>query len=207
MKNLFRSRLPLPLTVAQITRLSIQSRLALEEIEDWYDRFVVCYPYGYISFKEFQIYLKQLNIYNGHEQYQISKLIIKQMFYILNKNQSKKLNFEEFFQFNLLINQESEENKLKFIFKLYDRQTKIYYNQKEIQSILIHLFNLLNISRGSHEIIQIIDTILIHLHLNNQNIKICWNTFCKTVLNKPFLFKLLLSSNNDNFDEILVTRL
>ncbi|CAF1481435.1 unnamed protein product, partial [Adineta steineri] len=67
MKNLFRSRLPLPLTVAQITRLSIQSRLALEEIEDWYDRFVVCYPYGYVSFKEFQIYLKQLNIYNGHE--------------------------------------------------------------------------------------------------------------------------------------------
>ncbi|UJR32802.1 hypothetical protein I4U23_020264 [Adineta vaga] len=113
MRSFFRSRLPPQLTSFQITRLSNQSKLSFEEIEHCYDQFILCYPYGYISFKDFRLYLKQLLFYNGNDQCQynqLSKMILKQLFYRLNVNQEKKLSFEEFFRFNTLIAQESNEN-------------------------------------------------------------------------------------------------
>ncbi|CAF1283672.1 unnamed protein product [Rotaria sordida] len=95
--------------------------LPSKEIEGWYERFICCYPYGYVSFQEFLIYLKQLNIYRENQQHQLFKSLIEQLFYTLDVNNDKQLNFEEFFQFNLLINQGTDEDKLKLILNLHDR--------------------------------------------------------------------------------------
>jgi len=198
MKNPFRSRLQIQLTLSQINRLSNQSKLLPEEIEQWYERFILCYPYGYVSFDEFVIYLKQLNICNGNEQHQLSKAVVKQLFSTLNFSKTNQLNFDEFFRFNLLINQESEDTKLKFILSLYDRQKKIYYTQQEVIKILINMFDLLNIPTLDNDLNHRIDRILIFLYSNNRNTKICWNTFCKSVLNQSSLLKLLLSNDFDN---------
>jgi Ca2+-binding EF-hand superfamily protein len=201
MQYFFRSRLPPQLTVPQKTRLSNQSNLSIEEIQEWYERFTHCYPYGYVSFKEFLIYLKQLNKYNGNQPHQLSKLIIKQLFSKLNLNKDKQLNFEEFFRFNLLINQGSKEDKLKFILNVYDRQRNYYYTQLQTINILTDMFDLLNISISKDDLSRRIDTVLTHLKLDNRNSKICWNTFCISVLRLSSFRELLLA---DSFDENMI---
>ncbi|CAF0977896.1 unnamed protein product [Rotaria sp. Silwood1] len=205
-KNIFRSRLPLQLTLSQITKLSNQFNLSSVEIERWYERFILCYPYGYVSFQEFLIYLKQLNIYGQNQQYQLSKSLIKQLFYTLDINNDKQLNFEEFFQFNLLINQGTNEDKLKLILNLHDRQQN-YYTQQKIVNILTNMFAFLNISQLSNGLSQRINTILINANMNNKKSKICWNTFCTYILNNSSSLQLLLSNsiNNENFEEKLIT--
>ncbi|CAF2475494.1 unnamed protein product [Rotaria sp. Silwood2] len=205
-KNLFRSRLPLQLTLSQITKLSNQFNLSSIEIERWYERFILCYPYGYVSFQEFLIYLKQLNIYRENQEYQLSKSLIKQLFYTLDVNNDKQLNFEEFFQFNLLINQGTNEDKLKLILNLHDRQQN-YYTQKEIVNIFTNMFALLNISKLVNDLSQSINTILTNANMNNKKSKICWNTFCIYVLNHSLSLELIFSNHliNESFEEKLIT--
>ncbi|CAF1136820.1 unnamed protein product [Rotaria sordida] len=199
-KNLFRSRLALQLTLSQITKLSNQFNLSSKEIEGWYERFICCYPYGYVSFQEFLIYLKQLNIYRENQQHQLSKSLIKQLFYTLDINNDKQLNFEEFFQFNLLINQGTDEDKLKLILNLHDRQQN-YYTQQDIVNILTNMFALFNIPTLENNLSQRINTILTYADMDNKKAKICWNTFCTYVLNNSSSLELLLSNqlNSEDF--------
>ncbi|CAF1105951.1 unnamed protein product [Adineta ricciae] len=211
MINLFRSRLPPQLMPSQITRLSEQSKLSFEEVQEWHDRFLLCYPYGYVSFEEFHIYLKRLHIYNGNYSYQheqIPKRIVKQLFYKFKTSGSRRLNFEEFFRCNMLIAEESNEIKLTFLLKLFDQEKKYYYySRKDIHQIFTTMFHLFNISPSNDDLLQRIDTILTRLHLHDSNVKICWNTFCVSILNQSSLFELLISSPDEDSCEIFITHL
>jgi hypothetical protein len=108
-----------------------------------------------------------------------------------------------------LINQGSAEDKLKFILNLYDRQKEIFYTQQEIVNILTNMFTLLNIPTSTNDLSERVDKILTYINLNNRisKKKICWNTFCITVLNHSTSFELLLSNNcdSDNFEEISIS--
>ncbi|CAF2976881.1 unnamed protein product [Rotaria socialis] len=196
LRNIFRSHRPSQLTLSQLKQLSNQFNLSAEEIQRWYQRFILCYPYGYVSIQEFLAYLKQLNIDRENQQYQLPKSLIKQLFYTLDLNKDRKLNFEEFFQFNFLINQGTDQDKLKFILTIHDRHS-IYYTRQEIVDILKTLFDLLNISKQTNELSERINMILTSSKMNHNTTKICWNTFCTYVLNQSSSFQILLSNQLD----------
>ncbi len=182
------------LTLLQIRKLSSQSNLSPGEIEKWYERFIRCYTSGYVSFKEFHLYITQLYIYHGNQQNQLSKSLVKQLFSNLDLNQDGRLNFEEFFRFNLLVNQSSAEDKLKFILNLYDPRRENRFTQDEIVVILTNMFYILDIPRSTNKLSEKLDYILKSNNLNN---RICWNTFSVLLLNHSTLFELLLSNHFD----------
>ncbi|CAF3160942.1 unnamed protein product [Rotaria sp. Silwood2] len=196
MKSLFRSRLPPELTPTQINSLATESHLPAEDIKEWYERFNHCYPRGYLSYKEFISYLQQLYAQNGNDN-RLTKSTVKQLYNVLDLNEDKHLNFEEFFLFNRLINHGSSEEKLKLICHLYDRDKKKYLTRLQLENILTNMFDLLNLRRSKNGLSQNINEILTRANFSNQNTKISWNTFSTYVLNDPSLFAVLVSADND----------
>lgn len=210
MKKIFRSRLPPPLTPTQLSFLTEQSRLPSEDIQEWYERFYHCYPRGYLSSKEFITYLKQFHTQHRTAT-QPTKSIIKQHFRALDLNEDKQLNFEEFFLFNLLINQGTNEEKFKLLLTLYDRDQTKYLTKQQMENVLINMFDLLNIPNSKNGLTQKLDTILIRGNFNIQNGKYSWNTFSSYVLDNQSLFRSLISNDieeNTSDDESpwIVTR-
>jgi Ca2+-binding EF-hand superfamily protein len=207
MKNLFRSRSSSQsLTLLQIQKLSSQSNLSPGEIEKWYEHFIRCYTSGYVSFEEFHMYIKQLSIYHGNQQQsQISKSLVKELFSNLDFNNDRRLNFEEFFRFILLMNQDSVEDKLKFILNLYDPRREIRFTREEIVTILTNMFYILDMSKSINQLPEKLDYIFKSINLNNQ---ICWNTFSVSLFNHSILFQLLLSNHFDpnTFEENFTTQ-
>jgi len=208
MKSIFRSRLPPPLTPTQINTLTRESHLSTEDIEEWYERFNHCYPRGYLSLKEFFNYLQQLNIQKKND-HRPTKSMVKQLFRILDLNEDKQLNFEEFFLFNIFINYGSSKEKLKLILTLYDRNKTKYLTREQLENVLNDMFDLLNIPKPKNGLSRTIDTILTRANFNKQETKISWHTFSTYILNDESLFQLLISNDNnglhDDFD-ILITR-
>lgn len=152
MKRVFRSRISPPLTATQLYTLSRQSHLSAEELEEWHQRFTHCYPRGYLSYKEFLLYLQQLDAQtknSNDQQRRPMKSVLKQLFRLLDLNEDKNLNFEEFFLFNLLINRGTEQEKLKLILNLYDREKSKYLTLKQLETVLTDMFDLLNIPKPS----------------------------------------------------------
>lgn len=196
MKNLFRSRVPPTLTPTQINHLAMQSHLPTHDIEEWYERFNHCYPRGYLSYKEFIGYLQQVNIQNGNDN-RLTKSLVKRLFLALDLNEDKQLNFEEFFLFNILLNQGSFYDKLKLILSLYDRDKQKYLTHLQLETILTNMFDLLDIPKPANGLSEKIHTILNRAHFNNQNTKISWHTFSSYILNDPSLFEVLISHDVD----------
>jgi Ca2+-binding EF-hand superfamily protein len=130
---------------------------------------------------------------------------VKQLFSNLDLNEDGRLNFEEFFRFNLLVNQSSAEDKLKFILNLYDPRRENRFTQDEIVVILTNMFYILDIPRSTNKLSEKLDYILKSNNLNN---RICWNTFSVLLLNHSILFELLLSNHFDQeiLEENSITR-
>ena len=205
MKRFFRSRLPQGLTPDEIDQLSSRSQLPPEDIQEWYQRFTHCYPRGYLSFNEFIDYLNRFHNQTNETKKPMTKTMIKQIFRLLDINQDKNLNFDEFFLFHLLINQSSAEDKLRTIFKLYDQGKNKSFTRAELSTILTQMFDVLNISKPNGGLEQAIDTIIQRSNINVDSEKIVWNTFRIYVLQDPLLFQLLL--NDEDGSMYITTRL
>ena len=200
MKRVFRSRISPPLTATQLYTLSRQSHLSAEELEEWHQRFTHCYPRGYLSYKEFLLYLQQLDAQtknSNDQQRRPMKSVLKQLFRLLDLNEDKNLNFEEFFLFNLLINRGTEQEKLKLILNLYDREKSKYLTLKQLETVLTDMFELLNIPKPPGGLPRHIDSILNRANFNTQETKISWQTFRSYVFNDPSLFALLIPNNQE----------
>lgn len=209
MKSLFRSRVPTPLESTQINNLARQSHVSEKDIEEWYERFNHCYPRGYLSIKEFMMYLKQIQTNSGNDNNNPKKSMVKRLFHLLDLDKNKQLDFEEFFLFNILMNQGLVEDKLRLILSLYDKDKEKYLTRQQLENVLIDMFDILDIQQPKNGISQKIDTILTRANFNTQNAKISWHTFSSHVLNDPSLFELLISNGNNNSDDnfsILITR-
>ena len=211
MKRIFRSRVPPPLTPEQIDHLTDVSDLPPEDIEEWHERFKNCYPRGYLSCEQFLDYLKQFHSRQGHDS-RPKKTMIKPLFRVLDLNEDKQLNFEEFFLFNLLMNQGSAEEKLRLILHLYDRNKEKYLTRQQLERVVTNMFDVLDIPKPTGGLSQALQQILSRAHFNNDNSKIAWNSFTTYILEDRSLLKLLLSGDDDDddpFDDdspILVTR-
>lgn len=200
MKRVFRSRVSGPLTATQLHTLSHQSHLSAEELEEWHERFKNCYPRGYLSYKEFLDYLQRLNSSKKNDEHRPMKSMLKQLFRLLDLNEDKQLNFEEFFLFNLLINRGTEREKLKLILNLYDREKSKYLTQKQLENVLTDMFDLLNIPKPADGLPRRIELIFSRANFNQQEAKISWHTFRNFVLNDPSLFALLVSDDEETTD-------
>lgn len=196
-RNPFRPRRASRLTLSHLRTLSEQFNLSSKDIEIWYEHFILCFPFGYVSFKEFIIYLQQLNISEMNQQDQLSKSLIKQIFYTLDFNKNKQVDFDEFFEFNFLINQGTNEEKLRFLLTIHDHKP-IYYTKSEMLNILKTLFALFNISTQTNGLLERINTVLKQAKIDDDSAKICWDKFCTYVLNHQSSFEFFLSNNPDN---------
>ena len=196
MKRLFRSRLPPPLTMAQKTSLVKLSRLSAEEIEEWYEHFNHCYPRGHLSYKEFLSYVQQVNSLNGNAN-RFTKPMVKQLFNVFNLNKHEKLSFEEFFPLNILVNQYSLEDKFRLMLNLYNKDKSQHLTQQQLESVLMNMFDILNISTSSNGLTERINKILNRANVNSYEAKISWEAFSAYVLNDPLILEFLISSDSD----------
>lgn len=199
MKRVFRSRLRPPLTSSQIETLTSQSHLSSEELEEWYERFYHCYPRGYLSQKEFLTYLQQLQSQNPNtdKKNQLAKPLVKKLYRLLDLNDDKQLNFEEFFLFNILINRGTMQDKLKLVFKIYDRKKNKQISKEELEIALGVMFDIVQLPIPNDGLTGRIDMILNRANFNSADSKISWHTFSTYVLNDSSLFQLLICNETD----------
>jgi len=191
--NLFRTLTPQKLTLPLIENLSLQSNLSPSEIERWYQQFIYCYTYGYVSFNEFVVHIKQLCIYHGNRRSQLSKRFLWQLFSRLDIDRDQKLNFEEFFRFNILINQGNRNEKLIFILTFFKHDENIYFTQEKLIEFFINIFYLLNLSKFVEYLPEKIQKILSSINIDVEQKQISWNEFTLCILNHSNLFESLIT--------------
>ena len=101
-------------------RISLFFVFNLEDIEQWYARFIHCYPQGYLTEAEFINYYQEL-----HDEYSLQlKLLIKELFHVFDLNKNGKIDFEEFVLLNILTNDGSIDEKVRVIFHLFEKEKK-----------------------------------------------------------------------------------
>jgi len=194
----FRSRLPPSLTTKEINILTLKSNLTVEDINQWYSRFVHCYPRGYLTEKQFINYYQQLR-----DEYSPQlKPLIKQLFQVFDLNSDQKLDFHEFILLNVITNDGSIYEKIKLIFNSYDKDKEKYFTRNQIKEFLRNMFDLFDIPSSKLNIIDVIDFIF---HKNNikKDEKINWKQFTEDIINDHSLYEQLISLDfNKNYQFI-----
>ncbi|CAF3409511.1 unnamed protein product [Rotaria sp. Silwood2] len=196
----FRSQIPEPLTKQEINILSLKTNLTPEDIQQYYLRFVHCYPHGYLSRQQFIKYYRQLR---DEHSLQI-KPLIKQLFDVFDLNKDNKLDFSEFLLLNVLTNNGSINEKLKLIFSLYnnEKEKKKSMSRDELKEFLRNMFDLFDIPSSKNHITQVIDKIF-QIYSINKYDKINWNQFIKEIHNDDNLYEefILLDQNKDDYSQ------
>ncbi|CAF2956210.1 unnamed protein product [Rotaria sp. Silwood2] len=196
----FRSQIPEPLTKQEINILSLKTNLTPEDIQQYYLRFVHCYPHGYLSRQQFIKYYQQLR---DEHSLQI-KPLIKQLFDVFDLNKDNKLDFSEFLLLNVLTNNGSINEKLKLIFSLYnnEKEKKKSMSRDELKEFLRNMFDLFDIPSSKNHITQVIDKIF-QIYSINKYDKINWNQFIKEIHNDDNLYEefILLDQNKDDYSQ------
>ncbi|CAF1281280.1 unnamed protein product [Adineta steineri] len=184
----FRSRLPPLLTTKEISNLSLKSNLSVEDIQQWYSSFVHCYPHGYLSRNEFIVYYQQLK---DESNVQLRPLIEK-LFEVFDLNNDNKLDFHEFVLLNVLSSNGSINEKMKLIFRLYEKEKEKLLSRDEIKDFLRNMFYIFDIPSSKFNLNQVINIVFKTNNINRDE-KIYWKQFTEDILNDQALFKQLIS--------------
>ena len=206
-RRVFRSRLPTPLSTTEVTRLSNLSEWSESDVRDWYERFTHCYPSGYLTLNEFGAHLQYITIFQNRSVFQLDKYIIKQIFNRFDKDDDKKLNFEEVLQCHLFMHLESKGQKLKFILQLYNPAKTKYYPRERVFDMLMNLFDLFNIEDESFEREKKINFIINQLEPRYNVNQISWTNICRSIKKDSSLFKYLLRTDEEVSETSSMTRL
>ncbi|CAF1322558.1 unnamed protein product [Adineta steineri] len=184
----FRSRLPPLLTTKEISNLSLKSNLSVEDIQQWYSSFVHCYPHGYLSRNQFIIYYQQLK---DESNVQLRPLIEK-LFEVFDLNNDNKLDFHEFVLLNVLSSNGSINEKIKLIFRLYEKEKEKLLSRDEIKDFLRNMFYIFDIPSSKFNLNEVINIVFKTNNINRDE-KIYWKQFTEDILNDQALFKQLIS--------------
>jgi Ca2+-binding EF-hand superfamily protein len=194
----FRSRLPPSLTSKEINELTLKSDLTIEDIEQWYSRFVHCYPYGYLNEKQFINYYQQFRD-EYSEQFQP---LIKELFQSFDLNHDQKIDFQEFVLLNVLTTDGSIHEKMQLIFHLYYKEKEKSFSRYQMKEFLRNIFHLLDIPSS---ILNLNDPIYYIFKKNNiqKDQQIKWRQFTEEILNDESLYQQFISLDFDQNDQII----
>ncbi|CAF1335960.1 unnamed protein product [Rotaria sp. Silwood1] len=195
-----RSKLAQELSKEEINILSLKSNLTNKDIEEWYSRFIHCYPNGYLSRKQFVNYYQNLR----DEHCLQIKLLIKQLFNVFDLNKDNKLDFSEFILLNTLTNNGSIREKLKLIFSLYNYDKNKNFSKDELKEFLRNMFYLFDIPLSNINIKKFIDYIFKRNSINKYD-KITWNLFTKNINYDDFDFSSDLNYDHSQHYQFIQT--
>lgn len=194
----FQSRLPAPLTSKDIHLLTLKCNLTREELHQWHDSFVHCYPHGYLSKKKFVLYFQQLR-----DEYSLQlRPFIEQLFDVFDLDNDKKLDFSEFVLLSVLSNDGSINEKMQLIFRFYQHDKDKCLSREEIKEFLRHMFDVFDIPSSKSNITDVIDRVFQRNDLNREQ-KIKWDQFTQDVLNDQTLFRQLVSLDTRTNDQLI----
>ena len=207
MQNFLRSRLSTSLTTSEVIRLSNLSKWSESDVIQWYERFTHCYPCGYLTLDEFGAHLQYITIFQNQTVFQLDKYIIKQIFNQFDKDDDKKLNFEEILQCHLFLHGESNRKKLKFILKLYNREKTKHYTRTKVCDILMNLFDLFNVQDDRFEREKKIYTIVYQIEPSYRDSKISWTNICRSINKDVSIFRFLITTDDNAAETSSLTHL
>ena len=178
----FRSQLPSELTNDEINQLKEKTNLKKEDIDQWYSRFIHCYPNGYLNEKDFLDYYQQL-----YEEFS-NELIpfLKQLFHLFDLNSDQKIHFYEFILFNILLTDGTIEEKFQLISNLFDQQKEKDWNKYQLKEISRNIFHLFDIQISKSNLNDLIDLIFKEKNLKKDEL-INWKVFIQSILHHQSL--------------------
>lgn len=194
----FGTRPRLSFTKKELNELKLDIDLKNSELNDWYLRFLNCYPYGYLNFEEFFEYFQNFN----EENYSNLKDLIKDLFHLFDLNKDEKLNFNEFILFNQLINNGTIEEKFHRLLQLYDHQKEKSLNKSQLNELIRNLFYLFNIPYSKSNTNDIIQWIF-HINHLEPDQTILWEQFQSETRNNDLVYRELLCLPNQTSTNLI----
>lgn len=178
----FRSQLPSELTNDEINQLKEKTNLKKEDINQWYSRFIHCYPHGYLNEKDFLDYYQQL-----YEEFS-NELIpfLKQLFHLFDLNSDQKIDFYEFILLNILLTDGTIEEKFQLISNLFDQQKEKDWNKYQLKEISRNIFHLFDIQISKSNLNELIDLIFKEQNLKKDDL-INWKVFIQSMVHHQSL--------------------
>lgn len=173
----FRSQLPTELTDDERNNLLKKTNLKEGDIDQWYSRFIHCYPNGYLNEKQFLDYYQQL-----YEEFDNEFIpFLKQFFHLFDLNSDQKIQFYEFILLNILLTDGTIEEKLRFIENLFEQEKEKEFNKYRLKEISRKIFYLFDIQISKSDFNHLIDLIFAEKNWKKEDL-INWKNFIQSIL-------------------------
>ena len=207
MKNFLRSRFPPPLTETELNLFSLRSNLSLSEVRDFYERFVHCYPLGYLTIDDFRLYLKEILFRQTQKRIDLDRYLLKNFFRRLDKDQDQRLNFDEFFNGNLFMHQSTDSDRFGYILKLTNREKTKFYSRIQILENYKNLLILFNLSHVERVVYRVIKEIIKDQDHHGLARKMSWTSVCLSIEQKFSIVDYFSTSSTRKVDHSQITTL
>lgn len=173
----FRSQLPTELPDDERNNLLKKTNLKEGDIDQWYSRFIHCYPNGYLNEKQFLDYYQQL-----YEEFDNEFIpFLKQFFHLFDLNSDQKIQFYEFILLNILLTDGTIEEKLRFIENLFEQEKEKEFNKYRLKEISRKIFYLFDIQISKSDFNHLIDLIFAEKNWKKEDL-INWKNFIQSIL-------------------------